>query len=232
LQRLVAAHVESFPLQSVPFINELVHLPSRFIITLNYDDLVGFTAERQGLEVRRLNTLKPDELIEAHRRLTDKGSEPPPDNLEAVSIPPAGGFGACRANLGGRHNPARRCPVARSTWQVRDELWEAVRPSLPEHPPNPRGGRPRVDDRVCFNAIVFVLFTGDRVAASSGGDGLLAGDRAPSAGCVAGRWSVGALASRAARKLNGARRIDWSTSVVDGSHIRALLGGSTPGLAG
>ena len=31
------------------------------------------------------------------------------------------------------------------------------------------------------------------------------------------------------RRLNAAGLIDWSTSVVDGSHIRALLGGSTPG---
>ena len=31
------------------------------------------------------------------------------------------------------------------------------------------------------------------------------------------------------RRLNGAGRIDWSTAVVDGSHIRALLGGSTRG---
>jgi hypothetical protein len=30
--------------------------------------------------------------------------------------------------------------VARSTWQVRDELWEAVSPLLPEHAPDPRGG--------------------------------------------------------------------------------------------
>jgi hypothetical protein len=79
LQRLVAAHIESFPPQPTPFINELVHLPSRFIITLNYDDLVGLTAERQGLEVRRLSTLNPQELIEAHRRLTDKAGEPPPE---------------------------------------------------------------------------------------------------------------------------------------------------------
>src|SRR5262245_24785750 len=31
---------------------------------------------------------------------------------------------------------------------------------LPVHAPDSRGGRPRVDDRVCFNAIAFVLFTG------------------------------------------------------------------------
>jgi hypothetical protein len=29
------------------------------------------------------------------------------------------------------------------------------------------------------------------------------------------------------RALNAAGRIDWSAAVVDGSHIRALLGGST-----
>jgi transposase len=28
------------------------------------------------------------------------------------------------------------------------------------------------------------------------------------------------------RQLNAAGQIDWSTSVVDGSHVRALLGGS------
>jgi transposase len=50
--------------------------------------------------------------------------------------------------------------VAASMWQVRDELWEVVAPLVPVHEPDPRGGRPRVDDRVCFGAIMFVLFTG------------------------------------------------------------------------
>ena len=36
--------------------------------------------------------------------------------------------------------------MAGSVWWVRDELWEAVEPLLPECPPDPRGGRPRVDD--------------------------------------------------------------------------------------
>src|SRR4051794_41755963 len=45
-------------------------------------------------------------------------------------------------------------------WQIRDELWDVVAPLVPVHEPDPRGGRPRVDDRVCFGAIVFVLFTG------------------------------------------------------------------------
>ena len=41
--------------------------------------------------------------------------------------------------------------------KVRDALWETVEPMLPDHVSNPRGGRPRVDDRVCFNAIAFVF---------------------------------------------------------------------------
>jgi hypothetical protein len=50
--------------------------------------------------------------------------------------------------------------VSQSVGQVRDELLEAIEPLLPIHDRDPRGSRPRVDDRVCFGAIVFVLFTG------------------------------------------------------------------------
>jgi hypothetical protein len=36
--------------------------------------------------------------------------------------------------------------MAGSVWRVRDELWEAVKPLIPDHPLDPRGGSPRVDD--------------------------------------------------------------------------------------
>ena len=117
-----------------------------------------------------------------------------------------------------------------STWQVRDELWEAVRPMLPEQRPDPRGGRPRVDDRVCFNAIVFVLFTGiawRHLPRELGCSPATAHRRLTDWQC-AGVWER--LHRELLRRLNGQGAIDWSTSVVDGSHIRALLGGSTPGL--
>lgn len=48
-----------------------------------------------------------------------------------------------------------------------------------------KGSRPRVDDRICFNAIVFVLFTGVAWPHPSARDGLLAGDRAPTPGRLA-----------------------------------------------
>lgn len=43
---------------------------------------------------------------------------------------------------------------------VPDELWAILRPLLPAHDPSPKGGKPRVDDRVCLTGILFVLRTG------------------------------------------------------------------------
>ena len=79
LRRIVAAHIESFALRQTPFLDELVHLPSRFIVTFNHDDLVGFAAEQQGLKVCRLSALDHGDRLEAHRRVTVKGGEPPPE---------------------------------------------------------------------------------------------------------------------------------------------------------
>jgi transposase len=46
-----------------------------------------------------------------------------------------------------------------TVFEVRDEVWEVVEPLLPDLPAQTTG-RPRVPDRVAFNAIVFVLVTG------------------------------------------------------------------------
>ena len=40
------------------------------------------------------------------------------------------------------------------------ERWNAVAPLIPREPPMPRGGRPRVPDRIAPTGIVFVLRTG------------------------------------------------------------------------
>src|SRR4051794_11646393 len=112
-------------------------------------------------------------------------------------------------------------------WQVRDELWEAVAPLVPVHGADPRGGRPRVDDRVCFGAVMFVLFTG------------IAWQHLPrELGCSPAtahrrlrEWQAAsvfaALHRELLRRLNAAGLIDWTTAVVGGSHIRALQGALT-----
>lgn len=41
-----------------------------------------------------------------------------------------------------------------------DEQWARIAPHLPKHPPSPKGGRPREDDRECLEGILWLLRTG------------------------------------------------------------------------
>ena len=41
-----------------------------------------------------------------------------------------------------------------------DEQWQRVAPHLPMHPPSPKGGRPRVEDRECLEGLLWLLRTG------------------------------------------------------------------------
>lgn len=53
--------------------------------------------------------------------------------------------------------------MARKTKRVlTDEQWERIAPHLPEHPPSPKGGRPRADDRACLEGILWLLRAGAR----------------------------------------------------------------------
>lgn len=45
-------------------------------------------------------------------------------------------------------------------WELSDELWERVRPLIPERPARPKGGRPAQSDRQMLSAILYVLRTG------------------------------------------------------------------------
>ena len=111
-----------------------------------------------------------------------------------------------------------------SVFEVRDEVWEVVEPLLPAVEVKPTG-RPRVPDRVAFNAIVFVLVTGIAwrfVPRELGCSGVTAWRRLRD-WQEAGVWAR--LHAALLEQLNAAGAIDWSASVVDGSHIRALQGG-------
>jgi Putative transposase of IS4/5 family (DUF4096) len=57
---------------------------------------------------------------------------------------------------------AKRIPSAGGRFRISDELWALMEPLLPEHKNTHRfgGGRPRVPDRQCADAIFFVLRTG------------------------------------------------------------------------
>ena len=43
-----------------------------------------------------------------------------------------------------------------------DKQWERIAPYFPEHPPSPKGGRPRESDRECLEGILWVVRTGAR----------------------------------------------------------------------
>jgi transposase len=95
-----------------------------------------------------------------------------------------------------------------------------------------RGGRPRVDDRVAFGAIVFVLVTG--IAWRH-----LPGELGCSSATAHRRlqeWQQAGVFTRLhcelLRRLNAAGRIDWSRAVIDGSYVRALQGGLDRALPG
>lgn len=45
---------------------------------------------------------------------------------------------------------------------ITDEQWQRIVPHLPEHPPSPKGGRPREDDRECLEGILWLLRSGAR----------------------------------------------------------------------
>jgi transposase len=53
--------------------------------------------------------------------------------------------------------------MARKTKRMlTDEQWQRVAPHLPAHPPSPKGGRPRADDRKCLEGVLWLLRTGAR----------------------------------------------------------------------
>ena len=110
---------------------------------------------------------------------------------------------------------------------VPDDLWEAIEPFLPKEPPKPKGGRPRVSDRAALAGIVFVLKTG------------IAWNQLPTAlvGCAgitfwrrmrdwteAGVWPT--LQELLLTELRAAGVLDLDRCAVDGSHVRALKGGT------
>jgi transposase len=115
-----------------------------------------------------------------------------------------------------------------SRFEIDDELWAEVEPLIP---PRPRGhrypGRKALPDRLVLNGILHVLHTGiaweDLPQEYGYGSGVTCWRRLRD-WQKAGVWD--ALHQKLLVKLNAAGAVDWSRAVVDGSHVRALLGGS------
>jgi len=108
-------------------------------------------------------------------------------------------------------------------WQLRDELWEVVEPLLPVIEAAPTG-RPRVPDRVAFNAIVFVLVTGiawRHLPRELGCSGVTAWRRLRD-WQRAGVWQQ--LHHQLLNQLGRDSKLDWSRASLDSLSVRAKRG--------
>jgi transposase len=115
-----------------------------------------------------------------------------------------------------------------SRFEIDDELWAEIKPLIPprvrryRHP-----GRKALPDRAALNGILYVLHTGvawrDLPQELGFGSGVTCWRRLRD-WQQAGVWD--ALHQKLLVKLNAVGAIDWSRAAVDGSHVRALLGGS------
>ena len=108
---------------------------------------------------------------------------------------------------------------------VTDELWAVVEPLLPEHEPSPKGGQPRVPDRVCLTGVLFVLKTGigwEDFPQEMGCCGMTLWNRLDE-WRRAGVWPR--LHETLLAHLREADLIDFSRVVADSASVRAVHGG-------
>jgi transposase len=113
---------------------------------------------------------------------------------------------------------------------VCDELWKQIQPLLPPHPPDPRGGAPRVPDRPCLEGILQVLKTGCQWQRLPRCELWPSGStcwRRFAEWSSAGVWPQ--LHRALLNVLGQAGQIDLSVAVVDSASVRAVKGGGTPG---
>ena len=116
-------------------------------------------------------------------------------------------------------------------FRVSDSLWAALQPLLPEHPNTHRfgGGRPRVPDRRCADAIFFVLRTGGQWKALDATElcaRSTAHDRFQEwveAGVFLRFWQAGV------KQFDEVLGIDWDWVSLDGAITKAPLGGKKNG---
>ena len=112
---------------------------------------------------------------------------------------------------------------------VTDELWEVVEPLLPEEPPKPKGGRPRVDDRAALTGILFVLKSGipwEMLPQEMGcGSGMTCWRRLKEWN-EAGVWEK--LHHKLLDRLGKADEIDWHRASLDSASVPAPGGAKRP----
>lgn len=123
----------------------------------------------------------------------------------------------------------KRSPNNKTTtgFRISKELWEVMEPLLPKRVNTHRfgGGRPRVPDRQCADAIFYVLRTGGQWASLNETDlcaKSTAHDRFQEwveAGVFLALWKAGV------ERFDELRGLDWNWLSMDGAMTKAPLGG-------
>jgi transposase len=111
---------------------------------------------------------------------------------------------------------------------VSDEVWAAIQPLLPPKPPQPKGGRPWIEDRAVLGGIIYVLRAGVPwrllPARELGcGSGVTCWRRLRD-WQAAGVWE--ALHHRLLDWLGDDGQVDWSRASIDSVSVRARRGGN------
>lgn len=113
--------------------------------------------------------------------------------------------------------------------RVSDELWAVVAPLPPPEPPTPKGGRPRIADRVCLSGIIFVLKSGipwEMLPQELGcGSGVTCWRRRRD-WQETGVWAR--LHHALLDRLGEADQLDWSRAALDGASVPAKRGARRP----
>ena len=105
---------------------------------------------------------------------------------------------------------------------VTDELWEVIEPLLPEEPPKPKGGRPRIDDRSALTGILFVLKSGipwKMLPQEMGCDSDMTCWRRLKEWNEAGVWER--LHRKLLDPLGETNQIDWERASLDSASVAA-----------
>ena len=121
--------------------------------------------------------------------------------------------------------------IMSNSYKVSDEMWERIKPYIPERENRDpsKGGRPRVDDRKVFDAILFVAKTGcqwnalNETGICSSSTAHLRFQEWTRAGFFQKLWEIGLLA------YDNKIGIGWKWQSMDGAMTKSPLGGEKNG---
>lgn len=113
-------------------------------------------------------------------------------------------------------------------FDVPDDLWDLIEPLLPPEPPKPKGGRPRVPDRVALAGILYRVRTGCQWKA-------LPRDFGSGSTCHLRmmQWAHAGVFSKIHETLlryyHKRRGIKWDFASLDSAMVKAPKGGAKQG---